>query len=229
MSPASRQFDAWQITFQAKEAGFLYIYVSNDNPTPVEVYFDDFKVEQTKSPVVQQDDYYPLGLAFNSYSRENGVKQNYLYNGKELQDALNLGWLDYGARMYIPQIGRWKVNDPLAAKYVQWSTYNYALIAPVVFVDPDGREIMAVNGGVRFTGADAQIAFRAIQGKFGSSKGIHFVLQSKTPNIYRHTLNAFRAGKPAVLHYDSDKKGKLPGGMQPQSISHFSIQRFGKG
>jgi len=42
-------------------------------------------------------DYYPFGLTCNSYQRENSVKQNYQYNGKELQDELDLGWLDYGA------------------------------------------------------------------------------------------------------------------------------------
>ncbi len=77
------------------EAGYLYVWLSNENDTPVEVYFDDFKVTYTKSPVVQSDDYYPFGLTFNTYSRENSVKQDYLYNGKELQDELNIGWYDY--------------------------------------------------------------------------------------------------------------------------------------
>ena len=56
-----------------KQAGYMYIYLSNDNPTVSEVYFDDFKVTQVKSPVIQTDDYYPFGLTFNSYSRENTV------------------------------------------------------------------------------------------------------------------------------------------------------------
>ena len=74
-----------------KQAGYMYIYLSNDNPTTVEVYFDDFKVTQIKSPVIASEDYYPFGLSFNSYQRANSVKQDYKYNGKELQDELNLG------------------------------------------------------------------------------------------------------------------------------------------
>ena len=48
-----------------------------------------------------QDDYYPFGLAYNSYSRENSVPQDLKFNGKEEQTELGLGWLDYGARMYM--------------------------------------------------------------------------------------------------------------------------------
>ena len=47
-----------------------------------EVYFDDFKVEQVKSPVVQSDDYYPFGLTFGTYQRENSLNNPYQYNGK---------------------------------------------------------------------------------------------------------------------------------------------------
>ena len=120
------------------QPGYVYIWLSNENPTPVEVYFDDFNVTQIKSPVVQMDDYYPFGLTFNSYTRESSVAQDYRYNGKERQDELGLDWLDYGARMYMPEIGRWGVVDPLSEQSRRWSLYNYALNNPIRFIDPDG-------------------------------------------------------------------------------------------
>jgi len=121
-----------------KQAGYMYIYLSNESPTTVEVYFDDFKVTQVKSPVIQTDDYYPFGLTFNSYQRENSTPNQYLYNGKEKQDELELGWFDYGARMYNPEISRWMVVDPAADAYYRSSPYSYTLNNPVRFVDPDG-------------------------------------------------------------------------------------------
>ena len=54
-----------------REAGYMYIYLSNEGEELVDVFFDDLKVEHVKSPVIQTNDYYPLGLTFTSYQREN--------------------------------------------------------------------------------------------------------------------------------------------------------------
>ena len=35
-----------------KQAGYMYIYLSNEESSPVEVYFDDFNVQRKNSPVV---------------------------------------------------------------------------------------------------------------------------------------------------------------------------------
>jgi uncharacterized protein RhaS with RHS repeats len=39
-------------------------------------------------------------------------------------------------------VSRWLSPDPLASKYSNWSPYNYAINNPVLFVDPDGMEII---------------------------------------------------------------------------------------
>jgi len=90
--------------------------------------------------VLQTSDYYPFGLqiAAGSYQKQTALDNDYLYNGKELQDEHNLGWMDYGARMYDPAIGRWNHVDPMADKMRSNSPYNYAFNSPVMFVDPDG-------------------------------------------------------------------------------------------
>ena len=127
-----------------REPGFAYVFVSNEHPTYVDVYFDDVTVTHTPSPIVSSSDYFAFGLQHTAGERTGVYEQRQLYNGKELQDELNVGWLDYGARMYMPEIGRWGVIDPLSDKYTNFAPYNYALNNPIKFIDPDGMDI--ING-----------------------------------------------------------------------------------
>jgi RHS repeat-associated protein len=114
----------------------------------VDVYFDDLKITHTKSPIIQQDDYYVFGMAFSEYQKENSLANQNLYNSKERQDELGLDWLDYGARMYVADIGRWGVVDPLAEKSRRRSPYNYVYNNPMRFIDPDGMEGVSIFNGM---------------------------------------------------------------------------------
>ena len=49
-----------------------------------------------------------------SSSAPMSMPNNYKYNGFEEQTEFGLGWYDYMARNYDPQLGRWFNVDPAA-------------------------------------------------------------------------------------------------------------------
>ncbi|MBT1699193.1 RHS repeat-associated core domain-containing protein [Fulvivirgaceae bacterium PWU4] len=154
------------------EPGYVYIYLSNENDTPVEVYFDDFTVENINSMIVSSDEYYPFGQAFNSFSRENSVDQHYRFNGKERQTELGLNWDDFGARMYDPEMARWNVLDPQADKAPAWTPFRFAFNNPVRYGDPDGNFEMSTT----------------IYNRYSISNTI-----TNLPHIYKNKSSEFKA------------------------------------
>lgn len=90
--------------------------------------------------VLEKNDYYPFGLRHANSSHVITANNRYKFNGKEDQTIGSLNLLDYGARMYDGQIGRWMGIDPLAAKYYSISPYVYCANNPIRLIDPNGME-----------------------------------------------------------------------------------------
>ncbi|RXM65052.1 hypothetical protein BOQ60_12595 [Chryseobacterium sp. CH1] len=139
----------WKLDFVPTSEGFYsftenrYIYQYKDHLGNARVSFS--KDSTGVLEVTDTNDYYPFGL--NHISEFKGLLGGYLnykYNGKELQET---GMYDYGARMYMPDLGRWGVVDPLAETSRRWSTYTYAYNNPIRFIDPDGMQNKDITFG----------------------------------------------------------------------------------
>jgi RHS repeat-associated protein len=130
--------------------GYNYVYQYKDHLGNIRISYSDGNNDGSINPTTEireENNYYPGGLKHKGYNNViNGIDHKYGYNGKEENDELGLGTLDYGARNYDPALMRWMNVDPLADKYYSHSPYNYVMNNPINAIDPDGRLVIFVNG-----------------------------------------------------------------------------------
>ena len=88
--------------------------------------------------VKERNDYYPFGARQKRDNYPQLSANRWKYNGKELQTMGDLGFLDYGARMYDMSVGRWFGMDPLAERYAGLSGYVFSGNNPLILVDENG-------------------------------------------------------------------------------------------
>ena len=77
-----------------------------------------------------------MGLEMPARGLGSGTKEG--FSGKE-QDA-ETGFDYFGARYYMPALGRWAAVDPALDRMPDWSPYNYAYDNPILHTDPNGRQ-----------------------------------------------------------------------------------------
>ncbi|WP_263602427.1 hypothetical protein [Chryseobacterium sp. PET-29] len=90
--------------FNFKNNKYIYNYADHLGNVRLSYFNNGSGIE-----VLEENNYYPFGLKHEGYNALDGNSAyQYKYNGKELQET---GMYDYGARMYMPDIGRWGVHD----------------------------------------------------------------------------------------------------------------------
>jgi RHS repeat-associated protein len=117
-----------------------YLYQYKDHLGNVRV---TYKNNAGIAQIVDQNDYYAFGMNMMGDKKSifnTGSYYNYKFGQKELQEN---GFYDFGARMYMADLGRWNGIDPLAEEMRRHSPYNYAFNNPISFIDPDGMKAVA--------------------------------------------------------------------------------------
>ncbi len=178
--------------------------------------------------IVEENHYYPFGLKHANYNSGKQIFEieiaelklkpsppyfrngnNYKYNGKELQEELGLNIYDYGARNYMPDIGRWGNIDPLAEISPNKTLYNFVSNNPINRVDPRGLTDYKVNGEVQtINDGHNDVTMNVSQKQFDR-------LQKK--------FDKGASGYERMMNRISDKNGFITSSMYTDSSSSSGI------
>ena len=227
-----------KITFN-QEGEPLYQYFLKDHLGNTRAVIDQ------EGHLAQTSSYYPFGMQTEAlcYTSTTHQQNNYLYNGKELQDDFGLGWYDYGKRYYDAQIGRWHVVDPRAEKYDDLSPYNYCANNPLKYIDPEGDTIVVGNFidrtlnkiGVKTTYVQ-KVEMDIAQSKLSGDSEVHDMITELENSPREHkivrtkdekdgnsvSLNMYKAKKGekqgTTINYNPDKKTTVAGDFREPRV-----------
>ncbi len=161
------------------------------------VWFDDLEIATGALPVaavVQETHYDPWGLelAGIGYIADPTKESKFTYNGKEKQDQFGLGWLDYGARHYQAEIGRFTKVDRYAHKYFSLSPYHYGANNPVNFIDINGDSLHVSFDGMSSLHAFINTVTRGLKGNFSVSLSKMAHKSKNGTTVFNVSLNSNR-------------------------------------
>ncbi|WP_101447373.1 RHS repeat-associated core domain-containing protein [Aquimarina sp. MAR_2010_214] len=173
---------------------------------------------------MQEKNYYPFGLQHqyggnDPRSAVNGRKHNYGFNGIELTESLDLNLYEMDLRQYDPAIARWTSIDPVT--HHSNSTYNGFDNNPVFWADPSGASVEQINGGVRYTGEHAKLAFGALQKQYGGTDP----KKKKKGEKKKATVTT---GDPVAYGIEGDNnRSEMPDFIKSADVGHYNTSFTG--
>jgi RHS repeat-associated protein len=161
-------------------------YQITDHLGSVRVVFSD------RNTILSQNDFYAYGKRHVNSNLATHASNRYLFNGKENQTTGNLKLLDYGWRMYDPDIARWTRQDRFAEKYLSETSYSFVAGNPIRYVDHKGDSIsVAQEYRVQFM-SDMRNVFGDNTDLFSFNSSGNWVFDGKSSDLTREQRDIFR-------------------------------------
>ncbi|WP_415325124.1 DUF6443 domain-containing protein [Chryseobacterium sp. MMS23-Vi53] len=124
---------------------FNYVYHYKDNLNNIRLSYQ--KESDNTLKILENSTFYPFGLKHSGYNNGSFGNSNYKFSlaSKEAQEDKTY---DFGARFYMPDIGRFGTQDPMQVFDMWQSSYSYANNNPVLYSDEYGLGILNVIGNL---------------------------------------------------------------------------------
>ncbi|MEO9514056.1 MAG: RHS repeat-associated core domain-containing protein [Flavobacteriaceae bacterium] len=186
--------------------GYDYVYQYKDHLGNVRLSYMD---NNGTLEIIEENNYYPFGLEHKGYNNVvSGAEYPYKYQGKEHEQELGLNTYDFGARNYMPGLGRWTTIDPLAEGFMEYSPYNAMMNNPIMFIDPDGRAAMSPIYGT--DGSFLETDDEGLQGKAIVMDAENFTQGMSHDDALKNSkgvegLVSAKAGSNLLNHYNGLK------------------------
>ncbi|MEN0050627.1 MAG: RHS repeat-associated core domain-containing protein, partial [Bacteroidota bacterium] len=152
--------------------------------------------------VIDENHYYPFGMLIEELTdRMNPTDNDYLYNGKELDEEFGLDLHHYGFRLYDASIARFSSVDPIAEDFAFVSPFNYAENEPIANIDLHGLQSLH-NAAARGLEDRLKSISSYVENKFNQ----FFGTSSKKINIQKDN-------SPTFVKVNFEASGKVVAGM----------------
>jgi RHS repeat-associated protein len=141
----SVQFENHEVSFVNTSEGRIvpngsvydYEYFLKDQLGNIRVTFHEHPDSSGVAKLLNGDDYFPFGIAFNSYVTSTN---EYKFQGQEHQGDHGLNWDGFKWRNSMPDLGRFFNIDPLAHDYTHNSPYAFSENMVIHMVELEGLE-----------------------------------------------------------------------------------------